>query len=313
LTDQPSIVLDVRGLTKRFGSFTAVDGLSLTVRRGDLYGFLGPNGAGKTTTIRTVLGLVRPTGGTIRLLDTPPGKRYHRAVARVGSLIERPAFFDSMSGRTNLLAFGRLMGGGAVGRIDTVLEQVGLTAAAGRPARVYSQGMRQRLGIALALLRDPELLILDEPTNGLDPEGQAEVLDLLRRLASEQGVTVFVSSHQIEEIERFCTRAAILSQGRLLAEDAVSELVKDRRSRLLLRCTDTARAAALLEQQPWVHEVGRGESDHALLVQIEGDRGPEVARLLVEADIGVEEMTWPRQTLREFFMGLTSAPSSAEA
>ncbi|MDP9297553.1 MAG: ABC transporter ATP-binding protein [Actinomycetota bacterium] len=212
-----------RGLSKRYGDVAAVDGVDLSVDRGELYGFLGPNGAGKTTTIRMALGLIHPTAGDVELL----GRRVRTGDApleRVGAIVEEPAFWNYLSGGKNLEYFARAGRGRDVAgtgrrlrRIDAALETAGLTAAAGKRVKAYSQGMRQRLGIALALLGEPELLVLDEPTNGLDPSGMRDIRVLLRALA-DGGTTIFVSSHLLAEVEAMCDRVGVMAQGRLVAE-----------------------------------------------------------------------------------------------
>ena len=204
-------------LTKRYGDLVAVDDLSLTVRPGEVYGFLGPNGAGKTTTLRMLLGLVRPTSGTIRVLGQPPG-----AARRVGAMIEGPAFYPYLSGRDNLRVLASHAGVPRV-RIGAVLEQVDLAARAGDRYATYSMGMKQRLGVAAALLKDPRLLILDEPTNGLDPAGMADMRDLIRALGAE-GCTVLLSSHLLGEVQQICDRVGVVSGGRLIAESTVAQL-----------------------------------------------------------------------------------------
>ncbi|MDA0638593.1 ATP-binding cassette domain-containing protein, partial [Nonomuraea sp. MCN248] len=212
------------GLTKRFrGGQVAVDALDLSVPRGSVYGFLGPNGSGKTTTIRMLLGLITPTGGTCSLLGLPLA----RALPRVGALVEGPAFYPYLTGEANLRRFDAAdptaSGADAGRRIAEALERVGLTAAAGKRYRVYSLGMRQRLAIAATLLRPRELLILDEPTNGLDPQGTREVRALVKEIAAG-GTTVFVSSHLLAEVEQMCTHAAIMRAGRLVADGTIASL-----------------------------------------------------------------------------------------
>jgi ABC-2 type transport system ATP-binding protein len=205
------------GLTKRYGNLTAVDALDLDVRAGEIYGFLGPNGAGKTTTLRMLLGLVRPTSGSIRVLGEPPGRH-----GGVGALIEGPAFYPYLSGRDNLRVLARYSGTHA-GRIDVALDLVDLAGRAGDRYGTYSLGMKQRLGMAAALLKDPRLLILDEPTNGLDPAGMADVRTLIRRLGAA-GCTVLLSSHLLGEVQQICDRVGVIAGGRLVAESTVAEL-----------------------------------------------------------------------------------------
>jgi ABC-2 type transport system ATP-binding protein len=240
--------LAAHGLTKRYGPAAAVDALDLTVERGELYGFLGPNGAGKTTTIRMALGLIAPSAGDVDLL----GERVRpdRApLERVGALVEEPAFWRYLSGRRNLEYLARAGGGRAdvrarLARIDEVLGIVGLTEAADKRVKAYSQGMRQRLGVALALVGEPDLLVLDEPTNGLDPSGMREMRLLLRGLADD-GTTIFVSSHLLAEVEAMCDRVGVMAQGRLVAEGAPSSL-RGAPDRVRVEVDDVRRAARVI-------------------------------------------------------------------
>jgi ABC-2 type transport system ATP-binding protein len=235
-------VIEIEGLRKEFrklrgGSTVAVDRLDLSVPEGGVYGFLGPNGAGKTTTIRCLLGLVRPSQGTARLLGAGSSTELARVIGRVGSIVETPSMYPRFTGRRNLELLAGLNG---IGRrtIDRTLERVGLQTRADDHVRTYSLGMKQRLGIAAALLKDPELLILDEPANGLDPAGIKEVRDLLRMLGAE-GRTVFVSSHQLPEVQLMCDRVAILSRGRCVAAGPVGEvLARGRHDALIVRLAD---------------------------------------------------------------------------
>lgn len=217
------LLVEAAGLTKRYGSrITAVDALDLNVHRGEVYGLLGPNGAGKTTTLKMLLGLIRPTSGVARVLGEEPGTP--SALARVGALVESPAFYPYLSGRDNLAGMARLSGVHASkSRVEEALEQVGLTSRAGDRFKKYSTGMKQRLGVAAALVKDPELLILDEPTNGLDPKGIAEMRDLIRSLGWGER-TVLLSSHMMGEVERICDRVGVIRSGRLVAEGPVAEL-----------------------------------------------------------------------------------------
>ncbi|HEV8165756.1 MAG TPA: ATP-binding cassette domain-containing protein, partial [Actinomycetota bacterium] len=243
-------VIDVTGLRKswrhpRRGTRTAVDGLDLAVPQGGVFGFLGPNGAGKTTTIRCLLGLVAPTAGTCRLLGADVGGELRRVAGRVGSMVETPALFPTMTGRRNLELLGRLHGIGPQ-RVTQTLERVGLAERADDLVKRYSLGMRQRLGLAAALLKDPEVLILDEPANGLDPAGIKEVRDLLRGLGGE-GRTVFVSSHLLSEVRQTCDRVAILARGRCVAAGPVAEvLTNGHGAGLLVRLEDPQRGGAVL-------------------------------------------------------------------
>ncbi|MFD7719999.1 ABC transporter ATP-binding protein, partial [Streptomyces sp. NPDC059814] len=221
-------VIETRGLTKRYrGGQLAVDGLDLTVPGGSVFGFLGPNGSGKTTTIRMLMGLIDPTSGTARVLGRPMPDAARTVLPHVGALIEGPALYGFLSGRDNLLRYDRADPTADPrtrrARVDGALERVGLAAAGGKKARAYSLGMKQRLGLAAALLRPRRLLVLDEPTNGLDPQGMREIRTLVRELAAE-GTTVFLSSHLLDEIEQVCTHAAVMARGRLLIQGPVADL-----------------------------------------------------------------------------------------
>src|SRR5215475_1709895 len=224
------VALQTEELTKRFGTRIAVDRLTIRVERGDIYGFLGPNGAGKSTTLRMLLGLVRPTSGLIKFPVRASSWEYLRARSRVGAIIESPAFYENFSGRRNLQLLASLSGGVKLSRVEQVLELVGLRDRARDPVKVYSYGMRQRLGIAQALLPTPELIILDEPTNGLDPQGIHETRKLIRRLRDEFNLTVLLSSHLLSEIEQLCNRVGIIHEGRLLYQGAPGALVTSNRT-----------------------------------------------------------------------------------
>jgi ABC-2 type transport system ATP-binding protein len=217
-------VLQTEGLTKKYRGRVAVDGLALRVERGDVYGFLGQNGAGKSTTIRMTLGLVRPTAGRVRLLGQDVTRGSRRAPARVGAIVEAPAFYENFSGADNLRMLAAMSGGVERQRLREMLSLVGLAERANDPVHAYSHGMRQRLGIAQALLPRPEFVILDEPTDGLDPQGIREVRQLILRMRDELGLTVMLSSHLLHEVEQLCNRVAIIERGRLLYEGTVAQL-----------------------------------------------------------------------------------------
>jgi ABC-type multidrug transport system ATPase subunit len=301
--------LATRGLTKRFhGGQVAVDHIDLVVPHGAVFGFLGPNGSGKTTTIRMLLGLVRPTAGEFDLLGrSMPGGALD-VLPRVGALVEGPAFHPYLSGWANL---ARLDAGDRTvdphtsrRRIGTALERVGLAAAARKRYRNYSLGMRQRLGLAGALLRPRDLLVLDEPTNGLDPQGTREVRTLVRELAAE-GATVFLSSHLLTEIEQVCTHVGVMSRGRLLTQGTLGELRDVAAARLrvvVATADDVSRAVEVLAR------TGVGEPDvrEGMLVAPLGDVRPEVVnRELVLAGVGVRELVVERPDLEDVFVSLT--------
>ncbi len=313
----PALV--ARGLAKRYGDVAAVDGLELRVERGELYGFLGPNGAGKTTTIRMALGLITPTGGDVGLLGELVS-RGRAPLDRVGALVEEPAFWRYLTGRKNLELFARAGGSSddrarRLSRIDAALETVGLTAVAHKRVRAYSQGMRQRLGIALALLGEPELLVLDEPTNGLDPGGMREIRRLLRRLADD-GTTVFVSSHLLSEVEAMCDRVGVMAHGRLVAEGRPSSL-RGTADRLRLEVEDGSRAELVIggmagvvlrtddEPAATPRPVDGGSLASLGLLLGDGVTPADVNEALVRAGVRVHAIEPVRSSLEDVFLELT--------
>jgi ABC-2 type transport system ATP-binding protein len=303
-------VIATHGLVKRFSDVDAVAGIDLRVPAGGVYGFLGPNGAGKTTTIRILLGLIRPTRGGASLFGEPvaPGKP---VLERVGALVERPAFYPYLSAVDNLRLLG-LSRGIDESRLRTTvpeaLDRVGLTEASRRKAGRYSTGMRQRLGIAAALLGRPELVILDEPANGLDPNGVVEVRDLITALAGE-GITVFLSSHVLPEVEQLCQRVAILQKGRIVAEGETEAMLRQG-ERLHVRfdtAAEAQRARPALESFGPVTAAG----PEGLLVEVGAGRGSEVSRRLAEAGLYAAELSVRRQTLEHVFIELTGDKDAA--
>jgi len=298
-------VIEIQALRKAYRSLrgpptTAVDGLDLSVAEGGVFGFLGPNGSGKTTTIRCLLGLVQPSGGGTRLLGAEPGD-LSTVVGRVGSMVETPQFFPNFSGRRNLELLARLDGIGRA-QVDDALDLVGLGSRARSPFRTYSLGMKQRLGLAAALVKDPEVLILDEPANGLDPAGIKEIRDLVRRLGSE-GRTVFVSSHLLGEVQQMCDRVAILARGRLVTEGPVAEvLAHGRSSRLVVRVEPLDVALATLRAAALEASV---EDDH-ILVQLPAEDAARVTRVLADARLYVRELRPEEVDLETVFLELTS-------
>jgi ABC-2 type transport system ATP-binding protein len=296
--DQRNALIETRNLTKRYGSrIVAVDNLNLTIRRGEVYGFLGPNGAGKTTTLRMLLGLICPTSGTASVLGRPPG--HPESLARVGALIEFPAFYPHLSGWRNLRVIARYAGVPKE-RIEAALEAVELTDRASDKFKTYSQGMKQRLGVAAALLKDPELLILDEPTNGLDPAGMADMRALIRRLGSGDR-TVLLSSHLLGEIEQICDRVGVIRNGKLVAQGTVGELRGQ--ARLLVRANPMDRARQLLEEMHGVEQVQ--VSDGALVLATEAVQAGEITRELVTSGVLVSELRPVERSLEETFLELT--------
>src|SRR3954453_12453679 len=252
----PEAPLAVRGLVKRYGDLTAVDHVDLTVEPGDVYGYLGPNGAGKTTSLRMMLGLIRPDAGSVRLFGRDPMQSV-RALDGVAGFVEAPRFYPYLTGRRNLELLASFDGGGARGRIAEALDTVELTGRAGDRVGGYSHGMQQRLGIAAALLREPRLLLPDEPATGLDPAGMRDMRALIRRLA-DGGMTVLLSSHLLAEVEELCNRVAIVRAGAIVYEGAIAELKRMGASGYRLRTTDDDRVLAVCEAQPGVTDVRSG-------------------------------------------------------
>ncbi|GAA2868566.1 ABC transporter ATP-binding protein [Streptosporangium fragile] len=294
------------GLTKRFRSGqVAVDALDLAVPRGSVFGFLGPNGSGKTTTIRMLLGLVAPTSGSCRLLGTPMPGGVGTVLPRVGALVEGPAFYPYLSGEANLRRYDAADPSAdprtAPARIGLALERVGLSAAARKRYRAYSLGMRQRLAIAAALLVPRELLILDEPTNGLDPQGTREVRALVKEIATD-GTTVFVSSHLLAEVEQMCSHVAVMRAGRLVAQGLIAELRAAEAVRIRVETPDTAEAAAVLAGLglPEIR-LGDGEVSAGLAAE-----APErICAALVTGGVAVRGLAVQRPSLEDVFVGLT--------
>jgi len=295
------LAIKIEGLTKRYGARTVVDGLDLHVEPGQVYGFLGPNGAGKTTTIAMLLGLVRPTAGRAELLGHDVAATPAAALARVGAMIEAPALYPYLSGADNLRVLARA-GGLPAERVPAALRAVDLSERARDKARTYSQGMRQRLAIAAALLPDPELIILDEPTNGLDPAGTVEIRDLISGLAAG-GRTILLCSHMLHEVEQVCRRVAILKAGRLIAEGPVDELLRRGRGVRVRVDGDGARAAELAAALPWVAGVER--DGDVLRVQAPAERAAELNAHLARAGVAVAEIGAAGGNLEAFFLEVT--------
>ncbi|MFJ9035286.1 ABC transporter ATP-binding protein [Streptomyces sp. NPDC102406] len=301
-------VIETRDLTKRYrGGQLAVDRLSLTVPEGAVFGFLGPNGSGKTTTIRMLMGLIEPTAGTARVLGRPMPRATRAVLPQVGALIEGPALYGFLNGRDNLLRYDaadpaadpRTRGA----RVARALDRVGLTAAAGKKAKAYSLGMKQRLGLAAALLQPRRLLVLDEPTNGLDPQGMREIRSLIRELASD-GTTVFLSSHLLDEIEQVCTHAAVMAQGRLITQGPVAELAAGSRGKLTVTTPDPVDAARVLKELNIA--VLETADDHLTAEPPPpGTELAEVTAALVAAGVRVRGFGVRRASLEDAFVALT--------
>jgi len=299
-------VIEAEGLTKRYRRFrkgvtTAVDGLDLVVPEGGVFGFLGPNGAGKTTTVRCLLALVRPTSGRCHILGADPQRGHlNEVIGRIGAIVETPALFPGFSGRRNLELLGRPSGIGATA-VDGVLERVDLAERADDRVKTYSLGMKQRLGIAAALLKDPELLILDEPANGLDPAGIREVRQLLKRLGAE-GRTVFVSSHILSEVQQTCDRVAILARGRCVAQGPVEDvLASGQAAKLLVVVDDAARAGELLTAEG----ISWSMNGEGLTVDLPRDHGARVTKTLAQGGLYLSELRASSDDLESVFLKLT--------
>jgi ABC-type multidrug transport system ATPase subunit len=293
------LVIETRALTKRYGSGSAaVSAIDMHVRRGDVYGFLGPNGAGKTTTLRMLAGLTRPTSGTARITGQPLGSS--RSLARVGCLIESPAFYPYLTGRDNLQVVADYAGVPR-SRVEDALDLVELSERARDKFRTYSLGMKQRLGLAAATLKDPELLVLDEPTNGLDPQGMADMRQLIKQIA-RGGRTVLVSSHLLGEVEQICTRVGVIRRGRLVAEGTIAELLQAPAD-LHVRAEPQPRAVAILERMLGVSSVSTDNG--AIQLQVDTRRAAEINRALVEEGIEVSRLSEVQRSLEDVFLQLT--------
>ncbi|HKR11674.1 MAG TPA: ABC transporter ATP-binding protein [Pyrinomonadaceae bacterium] len=297
-----------RGLTRRFGDRIAVDELNLSVPAAGVYGFLGPNGAGKTTAIRMLLGLIRPNAGEVRLFGEPAGRNRASLMRRVGALVESPSLYPHLTGRENLEVTRRLLGAPR-NLIDVALETVKLTKDADRRVREYSLGMRQRLGLALALLNKPELLILDEPTNGLDPAGIHEMRDLIRRLPDEFGVTVFLSSHLLGEVEQIAGHIGIIHEGKLLFQGPLTELQTKQQKQLIVGVKQIDAAGDILTKAGW--NVHRSVEGMLRVTAITTDDAAKINKLLVDQHLDVFHIALAQPSLEDIFLTLTTTPAVA--
>jgi lantibiotic transport system ATP-binding protein len=294
-----TFVIDTFSLSRRFGDQLAVDAVSLRVPEGSVYGFLGPNGAGKTTTIRMLLGLIQPTNGEIRLFDQ--SLQGQQILRRVGAMVEGPSLYPNLTGHENLEVTRRLIGVSKQ-RIAEVLEVVDLTDAADKLVRAYSLGMKQRLGIALALLSEPELLILDEPTNGLDPAGIREIRTLIRELPQQVGTTVFLSSHLLSEVEQVASHIGIIHQGRLIFQDTLAVLQHERREQIHVGAFNPEIAVAVLEQAGYQVQL----DDELIRVDMQGRKeAAQVNRSLVQSQQDVFHLVLEKLSLEDVFLKLT--------
>ncbi len=299
--------VETHGLTKRFGAQVAVDDVELLVPRGSAFGYLGPNGAGKTTLIRTLLGLTRADSGTMKLLGVPVPRHRSTALARVGAIVDEPRFHGHISGRENLKMLAAARGAGADQRIGSALERVRLAERADDKVKSYSMGMRQRLGVAACLLGDPELLILDEPMNGLDPAGMHEMREMIESLVAE-GRTVMLSSHLLDEVERTCHSVAIVDRGRVIRQGPIQDLVRSANSVVRVQCADPAAATALLASSGLAEKTELHDDELAITLHQGATREAiaEVNRRLVEGGIAVYGLQEVQTSLEDWFLSVTS-------
>lgn len=297
-------ILRTYNLTKHYGSRVAVNQLNLEIQRGEIVGFLGPNGAGKTTSIRMLLGLIAPTSGRVEVFGHDLASKRASLLPRIGALVETPALYLHLTGRENLRAVGAVLGGVPRQRIETVLEQVGLQARQKDRVRTYSLGMKQRLGMGIALLNNPDLLILDEPANGLDPVGIVEMRDLLHQLAGE-GKTVFLSSHFLSEVQHICSRVVVISTGKLIADRTVEELTRGQ-GEYVVRLECVQEALLLLQQQPWGKNARLDEVDTLITSAPQGN-GRNLYAFLTQAGFTPESLAPATQNLEQVFFSLINA------
>ena len=298
------IALETVGLTKSYDGKAAVDDLSLEILPGDIYGFLGPNGAGKTTTIRMILGLIGRDAGSVRIFGSDRPTECRR---QLSGIVETPALYPYLTGRDNLRVLGAYSGGVDDRTIDEMLEGVRMTRRADELVKTYSLGMKQRLGIAQALMTRPKIMILDEPTNGLDPAGMREVRELVRELNQRFDLTVFVSSHLLAEVSQLCNRVGIIQNGTLVAQGQVSELLRPEGAlEVRLEVDDVDAATACMESLAWATVAGQAPTGEMLL-RLSEDRTGELNRTLVEAGLEVRALIPQRMTLEDFFIQVTGA------
>ncbi|MFA4906745.1 MAG: ABC transporter ATP-binding protein [archaeon] len=296
------MILRTKNLSKRFGNRWAVDNLNLHVEKGQIFGFLGPNGAGKSTTIRILLSLIKPTTGEFAFFGEDFRKTSRSVYARIGALVEKPDFYLFLSARRNLQMLAGISGGVPNKRIDEVLEIVKLADRANDRVKSYSHGMKQRLGIAQSIINHPEIIILDEPTNGLDPEGIKEIRELVLRLAGDFGITIFLSSHLLHEIEQTCSHMAIIDNGKLVVQGEVHGLLRKTDFYITeVQVNDPQRAMSLLEKETWIQKITPG--DGVLKIQIPAEHRPRLTRFLVENEFAVSSVI-PRTSLEDYYLTL---------
>lgn len=294
-------VVKTNNLTKKFGKETAVTRLNMTIRKGEIYGFLGPNGAGKTTTIRMLLGLMKPTSGSIAIFQEDLNKERINILKKVGSLVEDPSYYPHLTARENLEALRKILGV-PKSRIDEVLDIVRLTDAGNKKVKGYSLGMKQRLGIAASLLNNPELLILDEPTNGLDPSGIIEIRNLIKRLAAESGITILISSHLLSEIDQLATTVGIVSKGRLIFQDSIDVMRKYAKQNISITVSDSEQAWRLLLSNGIKADY---KNDRILMPELTDLKVAETIRILVKDGFSIYRVEEEKRSLEDIFLQMT--------
>ena len=312
VNDSAEVVIRTEGLTKHFGKVRAVEGLNLTVRRGDIYAFLGRNGAGKTTTIRMMLALARPTDGYVDILGIRMRPNAVRAFERIGCMVETPGAYSNLTVRENLEMQRNLLGLHRSAWVDEVIEMCDLGQYLDRQAGKLSLGNKQRLGLGRALLHKPEVLILDEPTNGLDPVGIADIRNLLTKLAAERGITIFLSSHILAEVQKLATTIGVIHEGRLLEEIGYEELRQRNREYLELSVSDTKRAAWVLEEEVGLKDFAVRENN-SVRIYSDFDRSSEINTALITAGVAVGGMRMSEENLEDHFVKLTGGSEITEA
>ena len=302
-------ILLTHNLSKQFKKRWAVNNLNLEVRRGDIFGFLGPNGAGKSTTIRMLLSLIRPTRGSVSLFGHPLSSRRFDALKRVGGIVEKPDFYLYLTAKKNLEVIGALQGGASSKRISEVLDLVGLGSRAEDKVKTYSHGMKQRLGIAQALLGDPELIVLDEPTSGLDPQGMKEVRQLILHLSRDRKKTIFLSSHLLSEIEMVANRMAIINKGELVVQGEVSKLLEEGEQYVMIKGEPAKEIRTVLRAE---RKIVRDFTEHdgQFDVKMAFDDVPALNKRLVRGGVDVRALV-PRRSLEEFFLSITESQDVA--
>ncbi|UNC91401.1 ABC transporter ATP-binding protein [Candidatus Contubernalis alkaliaceticus] len=297
------VVLRIENLHKSYGEKKIIDGVELSVRKGDIYGFLGPNGSGKTTTIRMILGLISLDQGSITLNGYDINKDFKKAIRKVGAVVETPKFFQNYSGYKNLKLMAGLYSDLPPGKVDEVLEMVGLKNRSRDKVSRYSLGMKQRLGIAMALLNQPEVVILDEPTNGLDPQGMKEIREMIVQLSLEQDITFFISSHLLHEVEQICNKVGILKEGRKLAEGTVQELLKKDYEAVEVLTSSREKAVKVLENTGFARDFS--STERGIRMKVDKGYSEELIRRLVHGGVPVQYVIPENQSLEKYFIKLT--------